>query len=442
MSPIAKFSAAPQPAPDPAGPEVVAPEPRTSGGRKWLVLVFVLVAVAAAGALFLRVRQASKQPPLAGVRTAKAVRGLLQNKLRMSGTIEAAHYADIVVPRLLAPDNGRGMVLLYLPPNGSMVKAGEKVSEVDGQDAKDHTDDVQAQVNQGELDLLRVKANQAAQMESVRQRVREARGALEKAQQNVRAAPTKNRIDQELLKLAVDEAQANYEAAQGQVELYLESQASAMLLAQYNQERQVRHLNRHLHDNEQLVMKAPMAGRAVLRPTYRHGEQFQVRIGDEVTAGQTLMRIVDASEMRLEASMNQAESELVRIGQRALIRFDAYPDIRLNGHVDAVGTIAAGGRRVSYYIRRVAVRIAIEDTDSRVLPDLTASADVVVAEQPDSIIVPRQAVLEEDGKSVVYVKQAGAFSAREVEVGLASNTEVSIRSGLQAGDEVALERPI
>jgi len=56
--------------------------------------------------------------------------------------------------------------------------------------------------------------------------------------------------------------------------------------------------------------------------------------------------------------------------------------------------------------------------------------------------VPREAVQEEDGKPVVYVKQAGAFSMREVELGLASNTEVSVRSGVQAGDEVALERPI
>jgi hypothetical protein len=143
----------------------------------------------------------------------------------------------------------------------------------------------------------------------------------------------------------------------------------------------------------------------------------------------------------METTVNQAESELVRVGQPARIRFDAYPEIQLSGRVASVGTIASGGRRVNYFVRRVPVRIAIDGSDPRVLPDLTASADVVIGHQEDTIIVPRQAVLEEDGKPVVYVRQAGVFAPREVAIGIASNTEVAVVSGLQPGEEVALERP-
>jgi multidrug efflux pump subunit AcrA (membrane-fusion protein) len=57
------------------------------------------------------------------------------------------------------------------------------------------------------------------------------------------------------------------------------------------------------------------------------------------------------------------------------------------------------------------------------------------------VIVPRQAVVEADGKSVVYVKQNGGFSPREVEVGRCNNTEVAIVSGLLAGEEIALQPP-
>ena len=65
----------------------------------------------------------------------------------------------------------------------------------------------------------------------------------------------------------------------------------------------------------------------------------------------------------------------------------------------------------------------------------------MVGEQDNSVIVPRQAVVEADGKSVVYVKQDGAFSPREVELGRYSNTEVAVISGLQPGEEVALQPP-
>jgi multidrug resistance efflux pump len=441
MSPIPKTSAGAERVPDAGRPEVVAPGAAAPRSRAWLVWLLVAAALMAGAILLLRSRYVSKPAAWAGIRTARVIRGALLKTLRVSGSIEASRYADIVAPRLRAPDNGRGMVLLYLSPNGSMVKKGDVVAEADSQPTKDHLEDVEAQVGQGELEILRLKANQAAEMETVRQRVRVARGALEKAQQDVRAVPTKNKIDQELLKLAAEEAQARYDQAQNQVNLYIESHAAQLRVAELNQESQVRHRDRHRNDIERLVMRTPIDGRAVLRPTYRHGEQYQTRVGDEVNPGQMFMR-VDASGMQLETSMNQAESQLLRVGQRATIRFDAYPDIRLHGKVVAVGTIAAGGRRVNYYVRRVPVRIALEGQDPRVLPDLTASADVVVAEQPDSIIVPREAVMDESGKSVVYVKQDGAFSAREVEIGLESNTGVAVRSGLQPGDEVALDRPL
>jgi multidrug efflux pump subunit AcrA (membrane-fusion protein) len=75
------------------------------------------------------------------------------------------------------------------------------------------------------------------------------------------------------------------------------------------------------------------------------------------------------------------------------------------------------------------------------ISDSSASADVVIGEQDDSVIVPRQAVVETDGRSVVYVKQDGGFSPREVEIGKSNNTEVAIRTGLQAGEEIALQPP-
>ena len=83
--------------------------------------------------------------------------------------------------------------------------------------------------------------------------------------------------------------------------------------------------------------------------------------------------------------------------------------------MESVGALAlSSGRRVSNYVRQIAVRLAIEGSDSRVIPDLTASADVLYAEQDQALLVPREAVYEEGGKSVVYVKQAESFTPREV----------------------------
>ena len=186
-----------------------------------------------------------------------------------------------------------------------------------------------------------------------------------------------------------------------------------------------------------------MSGQVVLRTINRRGQQFQVQVGDELAPAQSFLRVVDLSQMQMDATINQTESEHVRIGQPAMVHFDAYPDLVVRGRVEAVGSMAtSSGRWSNNYIRRIPVRIQIDDRDPRVIPDLTASADVVVAEEGEGLILPREAVHEEGGKSVVYVKQGDAVEAREVEVGGSSNTQVTVRYGIQAGEEVIVQPDI
>jgi hypothetical protein len=143
--------------------------------------------------------------------------------------------------------------------------------------------------------------------------------------------------------------------------------------------------------------------------------------------------------MQLDASMSQTEAELVRLGQPATVHFDAFPDIVLTGKVESVGALALGGRRLNYFIRRIPLQVSIEDADSRVIPDLSASADIQTAPTAEGLIVPREALTEASGKPVVYVRQESGFAAREVEIAGGNNTRVAVSNGLREGEEVALD---
>jgi hypothetical protein len=121
------------------------------------------------------------------------------------------------------------------------------------------------------------------------------------------------------------------------------------------------------------------------------------------------------------------------------VRFDAFPEIVMQGHVQAVGALAVGGRRVNFNVRNVAVRFALETIDPRVIPDLTASADVAISEPAGGLIVPREALGGSGGRSIVYVKQGDAFVPREVEIAGETNTQAAVASGIQEGEEIALQ---
>jgi cobalt-zinc-cadmium efflux system membrane fusion protein len=176
----------------------------------------------------------------------------------------------------------------------------------------------------------------------------------------------------------------------------------------------------------------------VLQTASRNGELTQIQVGERVSPGQPFMRVVDPASMQLEGLMSQTEAEIVRLGQPATVRFDAFPDIVLHGKVRAVGALAFSGRRTNYFIRRIPVRVSIDNPDTRVIPDLSASADVVVSGVAEGIIVPREAVQEEAGKSVVYVRSEQGFNARPVEVAGENNTHLALASGGKDGEEVAV----
>jgi len=82
-------------------------------------------------------------------------------------------------------------------------------------------------------------------------------------------------------------------------------------------------------------------------------------------------------------------------------------------------------------------------TESRVIPDLSASADVVLDTEPRTLIAPREAIFQDgpDGKPFVFVQQPEGWLRREVELGNENYVSTAVRSGLREGDVVARERP-
>jgi multidrug efflux pump subunit AcrA (membrane-fusion protein) len=437
MSAIPNLSPLPQAA---SGRDLLPPEaplPPNPGKFKWLTIVLLLLAVAAGW--FLRSKVESKSPAPFAVRTTRAVHGVLEKTRRVAGSITARRFANIGAPILQAPDQGRGLTLIYLASSGSKVKEGEVVAKLDDQAVRDHLDDVEAGLSQAALDIRRREAQLVYQMESLRQNLRVAKAALDKANQDARAVPVRTSITQEQLRLAVEEAQETYRDAQKQIPLTEERQEADLNTYRLSYQKEVRHRNRHRMDRDRCIIKSPIGGMVVLQTVYRGGEPGQIKIGDQISPGQPFLRVMDTSSMQLDATISQSEAELIRIGQPADLCFDAFPGLLLNGRVESVGALAVGGRRLNYYVRNIPVRIGIEESSTRVIPDLTASADIHIADPVNGILLPREAVHETDGKNVVYVKQAGGFVPREVEIGGLNSTLVAVTSGVNAGEEVALD---
>jgi HlyD family secretion protein len=150
------------------------------------------------------------------------------------------------------------------------------------------------------------------------------------------------------------------------------------------------------------------------------------------------MQIVDPSSMIVNANINQVDSEALRIGMKAKIRFDAYPGLELPGRVYSIGAVPVAGRRANF-MKEIKVRVKLDSSDPRVIPDLSASADVVLATEQQATLAPLNSIFKDSaGKPYVMVRDGEQFTRRPVTLGPASNLFVSVRSGLKAGEVVAV----
>ncbi|MFZ5926233.1 MAG: efflux RND transporter periplasmic adaptor subunit [Acidobacteriota bacterium] len=334
-------------------------------------------------------------------------------------------------------------VIQSMAQPGSMVKKGDVVAEFDTQFQLLRLDDYKATVEQAERTLRSIDAQIDVARKSYQQTLEQAKAAVEKAKLDIQTIPVRSVIDAEILRLSLEQAQANLrmvEAAIPQQEISLRSQRrqSELDLQQAKLE-----LERAERNVERMMIRAPMDGMFVTETTRRGSEFGQIQAGDQVFPGQMFGRIVDPSSMLVSATVNQADVESLRIGAKAQLRFDAFPELELPGHVVGIGAMSQPGRARAEYVREVPVMIKIEKIDPRVIPDLSVSADVVIDQTEDALLVPRESVFREADSEApfVYVKRGDTFEKRPVEIRLANFVKAAVASGVKKGELVALERP-
>jgi len=119
---------------------------------------------------------------------------------------------------------------------------------------------------------------------------------------------------------------------------------------------------------------------------------------------------------------------------KAALHLDAYPEVELPGTLTGIGALAKASAFREQYVAEIPVRVQIDGLDPRLLPDLSGSADIELQSETGTPVVPRTAVFEEDGNSIVFLKTTEGWMKKPVKLGLESFTTVAIDAGLQQGD--------
>ena len=328
---------------------------------------------------------------------------------------------------------------------GSRVSPNQVVAEFDRQFMLLRLDDYKASIITYEANMTKLRTDVDLYRVQHAQTIDVAKAALAKAELDIKTIPVRSDIEAERLRLALDEAKAQLNQLLSEVK-FVEISAEAQIKnAELEMKAAKLELARAQANADRMLVKSPIAGITVMQQTFAGSEFRPVQEGDPLLPGFLFMQIVDTSSMVINATVNQVDAERLRINSKAKVRFDAYPGLELPAHVVSVAAVTKAGGFRATFMKEIPVRLKLDRLDPRVIPDLSVSADVVLESEDSAAMVPREALQTAPnaapGKHFVYVKDAGGWVRREVEVSTGNHILVSVRTGLKSGDVVALESP-
>jgi RND family efflux transporter MFP subunit len=167
------------------------------------------------------------------------------------------------------------------------------------------------------------------------------------------------------------------------------------------------------------TLLAPAAG-TIIR---RDGE-----VGEIITANQAVFMMACCAPLRITAQIDEEDVPLVQVGQKALLRADAFPGRTFTG------TVTAMTPKGDATARSFRVRLALPD-DSPLLIGMTVEVNIIAHEQPDAWLLPPSAV--RDGK--VWVLQDGRLQQKSVTATPTASSRLAVTAGLTPDDHIVLK---
>lgn len=164
-----------------------------------------------------------------------------------------------------------------------------------------------------------------------------------------------------------------------------------------------------------------------------------VNLGDYVNRGQAIYQIADLSKVWVLFDVYESELQWIKKGDPIQFTVQSFPGEIFTGKLSYIDPVINSQTRVAK------ARLEVSNPNLKFKPEMFVSGEVdskAPSNEDNSIVVPKTAVMWTGTRSVVYIKnvtdQAVTFQLREVTLGASLGSEYLITSGLESGEEIAV----
>jgi RND family efflux transporter MFP subunit len=179
------------------------------------------------------------------------------------------------------------------------------------------------------------------------------------------------------------------------------------------------------------IYQAELDKRVMTSPVDGVIAERKIDPGEVASFGQSLLRIVTADQLYLEATVSELDVGEIKLNQEVAVTVDGVPDQVFAG---AVQSILPAGDVAS---RNFSVKIAMPRNDM-VKPGMFGRGKVPVERVENALAIPGDAIIEQRGESHVFVVEGDVAKDKRVYLGLRTRNTVVVNEGLVPGAQVVV----
>jgi membrane fusion protein, heavy metal efflux system len=176
-----------------------------------------------------------------------------------------------------------------------------------------------------------------------------------------------------------------------------------------------------------VTITAPISGKVADREVSL-GQSFE-------DAGGKLMTIVNDSRVFATANIYEKDLNQVKAGQKVRVKVASLPNQTFSGQITIIGSVVEGETRI------VPVKAELKNAGGVLKPGMFAELEVLTDTTSNAILaLPSSAIIEANGKKIVYIQNGNAYQPVEVNLGQTSGDMVEVKTGLFEGDLIVTQR--
>lgn len=375
--------------------------------------------------------QSKEEIPIADVK-----RGVFYLDIHEEGEIKATRYANISSPNISWRYGS--LKISQLVNDGSEVKGGDTIVVFDPSEVRKAIVDSESRLEIRKAELEKLQAEQESDMDGLKSDLEVTRLSQQISKIQFESANYEADIRRKEIQLNLEKANIALDRAVEQIMNKEKIQHEEIKQKKLEITQAKNELNDAYETLNKLFLVTPAPGFAIINRNWSSGLKFQV--GDQCWSGYPLIELPDLSELKAVVQINEVDISKISKGLRVEIKPDAFSDSVYQAEVIDVANLAVSKDRDSK-IKVFPVDILIKNPGKNLLPGLTVSCRIIVDQIDDVIYVPIEAVQTLPETSYVFLKTAGGFVKRDVELGASNTDYIIVADGLKEGDRVALTDP-